>query len=195
MAELLRDDAVVSFENEELVLVDAEDREVGHLSKSACHDGSGLRHRAFSIFVFDKAGDVLLQKRSRGKRLWGGYWANSCCSHPRRGETMALATRRRLREELGLECALEFVFKFEYQAGFRGIGAEHELCWVYVGTATAPVRANRNEIEAWRFVSPAALDSEVADHPERFTPWLKLEWRRLREEFGARLPLPASESR
>jgi isopentenyl-diphosphate delta-isomerase len=185
---------VVSFESEELVLVDADDRDIGHRSKAACHDGQGLRHRAFSLFIFNSAGDVLLQQRSRSKRLWGGYWANSCCSHPHCGENMAQATRRRLREELGMNCALQFVFKFEYQASYRGIGTEHELCWVYVGSSDEPVRANGNEIEAWRYVSPPALDLEIASHPERFTPWLALEWQRLRSEFNEQLPLAARHS-
>lgn len=182
-------DKIVSFESEELILVDSDDREIGHDSKAACHDGDGTLHRAFSLFIFNERGELLLQQRGREKRLWPGYWANSCCSHPRRGETMTEATQRRLRQELGFECPLEFVFKFEYHADFGGLGAEHELCWVYTGVAPADaVRANVNEIEATRFVTPAELDREIAATPAQFTPWLKLEWQRLRGEFRDRLP-------
>ena len=182
MADVLQTHATVSFDAEQLILVDADDRPVGQASKTACHDGSGQRHRAFSLFIFNQHGELLLQQRSRGKRLWPGYWANSCCSHPRQGESMELATERRLHQELGMRCPLRFLFKFEYHADYRGLGAEHELCWVYSGTCTEPVRANATEIEAWRFVTPAELDHEITTHPERFTPWLQLEWERLRHD-------------
>ncbi|HET7359607.1 MAG TPA: isopentenyl-diphosphate Delta-isomerase [Rhodanobacteraceae bacterium] len=190
MAEALAQprDTVVSFDDEPLILVDHDDNVVGHDSKAACHDGDGVLHRAFSLFVFNEKGELLLQQRAADKRLWPGYWANSCCSHPRRGESMEQATQRRLQQELGLQCPLEYLFKFEYQADYEGLGSEHELCWVYVGRTAAPVRANATEIAAWRFVAPDALDREMAATPDRFTPWLKLEWQRLRGEFNQRLP-------
>jgi isopentenyl-diphosphate delta-isomerase len=188
LADIRQAYATVSSEAEELVLVDADDRVRGYASKAACHDGQGDLHRAFSLFVFNAEGELLLQQRSAGKRLWPGYWANSCCSHPRRGESLDEATQRRLLQELGMRCALRYLFKFEYHADYRGLGAEHELCSVYVGQTAAPVQANRSEVAAWRFVSPAALDAEMAAHPERFTPWLKLEWQRLRRDFNTDLP-------
>lgn len=184
-------DAVVSFDSEELVLVDSDDREIGYRDKAACHDGHGTLHRAFSLFVFNPRGELLLQQRSKSKRLWPGYWANTCCSHPRRGETMADATARRLAEEMGMRCDLRYLFKFEYQADYRDLGAEHELCRVYVGQTADSVRANANEVESTRFIAPAALDAEIAAEPGHFTPWLKMEWRRLRSEFDAALPLCA----
>ncbi|MGH7129641.1 MAG: isopentenyl-diphosphate Delta-isomerase, partial [Planctomycetaceae bacterium] len=146
--------------------MDEEDREIGSLDKAACHDGSGVLHRAFSLFIFNDRGELLLQQRSTTKRLWPGYWANSCCSHPRRGETMAEATQRRLLQELGLECPLEYLYKFQYHAEFGDLGAEHELCHVYVGSTAAPVRPNANEIEGWRFIAPIELDRELATTPE-----------------------------
>jgi len=182
------DNRVVSFDSERLILVDAADREIGHASKADAHAGKGILHRAFSLFVFNSAGALLLQQRATGKPLWPGYWANSCCSHPRGGEDMDTATRRRLREELGFACPLEFVYKFQYHAEYGEDGSETELCWVYVGTSDAPVRVNATEIAAWRYVMPEALDREIAETPEHFTPWLKLEWQRLRGEFADRLP-------
>lgn len=187
MAEALERDAVVSSEAEPLILVDADDREIGHASKAACHDGHGVLHRAFSLFVFNERGELLLQQRSPEKRLWPGYWSNSCCSHPRQGEAMREATQRRLQQELGFRCALRYLYKFEYQVDYGELGAEHELCSVYLGRTGAPVRANRNEVSAWRHVSPAELDREIAEHPEDFTPWLKLEWHRLRHDFSEEL--------
>lgn len=186
MSEILcgGDHPVVSSESELLVLVDEDDREIGHRSKAECHDGAGTLHRAFSLFVFDDAGRVLLQQRSASKRLWPLYWSNSCCSHPRRGESMHVATARRLREELGIECDLTFLYKFVYQADYRGLGTEHELCWVYAGRSSEQIRANPNEIAQLRFVTPAELDGELAATPEAFTPWLHLEWRRLRQEHA-----------
>ncbi len=191
MAEIEQTHVTVSSDGEELILVDAEDRVRGYGSKGACHDGQGDLHRAFSLFVFNPEGALLLQQRSPSKRLWPGYWANSCCSHPRRDETMDVATQRRLLQEMGMRCELRYLFKFEYQAEYQGLGAEHELCSVYVGQTAAPVQANSNEVAAWRFVSPADLDAEMSTHPGHFTPWLKLEWQRLRRDFNDALPVTA----
>ncbi len=189
MAEAPRpgDTAVVSHESEELILVDRDDVEIGYLSKAACHDGAGVLHRAFSLFIFNPDGELLLQQRSAQKRLWPMFWSNSCCSHPRRGESMRLAVNRRLSQELGMRSRLKFLYKFCYHAPFDARGSERELCWVYVGTSADPVRANRNEIAAWRFVDPGELNAEIEAEPDRFTPWLKLEWQRLQQDFRAEL--------
>ena len=178
---------VVSSEAEQLILVDEDDREQGFLSKASCHDGAGVLHRAFSAFLFNAAGELLLQQRADSKRLWPGYWSNSCCSHPRRGESMATATERRLGEELNLAADLEFVYKFRYQATYGDLGAEHELCHVFVGRIGGDVRPNEEEIAAIRFVSAQALDTELSEYPERFTPWFKLEWDALTTDHAAML--------
>jgi len=180
-------DRIVSSEEEPLIRVDSADRIIGTLDKSACHDGTGLLHRAFSIFVFNGRGELLLQQRHPDKRLWPSYWSNSCCSHPRAGETMDIAVARRLQQELGLSADLRFLYKFEYRAAFGDVGTEHELCWVYVGTTDAKPVINTTEIAEWRWVAPDALDAELERAPERFTPWFKLEWRRIRSEFAAAL--------
>jgi isopentenyl-diphosphate Delta-isomerase len=136
-------------------------------------------HRAFSLFVFNSAGELLLQQRATGKRLWPGYWSNTCCSHPRRGEAMQFAIHRRLREELGLSAELEFLFKFQYQSQYDARGAEHELCSVYAGRCSAWPRRNVHEVAAWRYVAPQALQAEIACAPDQFTPWFKIEWGRI----------------
>lgn len=182
----------VSSESELLILVDENDNEIGTISKADAHDANGTLHRAFSLFIFNDKGELLLQQRSPEKRLWGGYWSNSCCSHPRAGEKMEEAIHRRLEQELGMTANLEFVYKFSYQADFGELGAEHELCWVYVGRATSDVHANVSEISEWRWISPAALDAEMNANPEHFTPWFKLEWERLKQDFGYTLPSPLS---
>ncbi len=184
MAEPVTKSDIVSSEHEPLILVDSQDREVGRLDKSACHDGDGVLHRAFSLFVFNSRRELLIQQRAPGKRLWPSYWSNSCCSHPRAGEDMSEAVGRRLQQELGLSAALRYVYKFEYVARFGELGTEHELCWVYVGSTEDEPVINTTEIGDWRWVAPRALTAELARDGERFTPWFKLEWARLRQEFG-----------
>lgn len=171
-----------------LILVDHEDRDVGFRSKEECHRGQGLLHRAFSVFLFNAAGEVLLQQRSDLKPLWPMYWSNSCCSHPRKGETVAGAAPRRVREELGLDADLTYLYKFEYQAPFGDVGSEHELCYVYAGLSRGQPAADPDEIAAVRYVSPADLTREIAAHPDRFTPWMKMEWERIRADFPGAIP-------
>ena len=186
--QLQTQDEIVSSEAEALILVDPDDRDIGFLDKSACHDGDGVLHRAFSLFIFNPEGELLLQQRAGEKRLWPEYWSNSCCSHPRRGETMDLAVQRRLQQELGMSADLQFTFKFEYQARFGDLGTEHELCWVYVGQTRQQPVINVTEIKDWRWADPARLSQAIAADPQSYTPWLIMEWERLNREFADRLP-------
>jgi isopentenyl-diphosphate Delta-isomerase len=172
-------------DSESLILVDEADREVGHLDKARCHQGRGVLHRAFSLLIFNPAGELLLQQRAPTKRLWPLYWSNSCCSHPRRAETMEAAIHRRLYEELGLRCPLHFLFKFQYQAQFDAAGAEQELCSVFVGRSGDPVRVDPHEIAAWRWISPQHLQAELAAGADRFTPWFVMEWERIWRDHRA----------
>jgi isopentenyl-diphosphate delta-isomerase len=178
---------IVSSEDELLVLVDAADNETGHLTKAECHDGDGVLHRAFSVFLFNGRGETLLQQRGADKRLWPLYWSNSCCSHPRQGESIEIATLRRLQDELNVSASLEFVYKFSYQARFGEAGSENEMCSVFLGRLDGEPQANTTEIEEMRFVSADILSDELAANPNMFTPWFKLEWQRLTEEFGETL--------
>ena len=178
---------VVSYDDEPLILVDEHDREVGTLDKASCHDGDGMLPRAFSLFVFNPEGETLLQKRHPDKQLWPGFWSNACCSHPRRGESLPQAVLRRAEEELGLIVVPEYLFKFQYQASFEGVGSEHELCSVFVAHGSGVPRINATEIAEWRWISPGDLDRDIDTAPGQYTPWLKLEWQRLRTEFLARI--------
>ena len=171
---------IVSSDAEPLILVDDQDRELGFRSKGDCHVGKGVLHRAFSIFVFNGDNELLLQKRSREKLLWPNYWSNTCCSHPRRGEAMEQAVSRRLTQELGFDCPLEFLYKFKYHAQYGAVGAEHEYCSVYYGRYDGPVDVNVSEIADWRFVGVSALERELSVAPETFTPWFKMEWVHIR---------------
>ena len=176
-------DEIVSNDAEQLILVDELDREVGFKAKTECHLGKGTLHRAFSIFVFNRDNELLLQQRSPSKMLWPNYWSNTCCSHPRRGESMDVAVSRRLTQELGFDCPLEFLYKFKYRAEFGAIGAEHEYCWVYYGRYDGRVDVNVNEIAAWRYIGVEALEDELAAAPDTFTPWFKMEWQHIRANY------------
>lgn len=178
---------IVSSEREALILVDTADNVVGYRDKSGCHDGDGILHRAFSLFIFNDAGQLLIQRRAGNKRLWPDYWSNSCCSHPRRDESMDLAVQRRLEQELGMHCVLNYAYKFEYSAKFRDLGTEHELCSVYLGqTAEEPI-INTTEIRDWCWIEPTEMTQALVDRADTFTPWLTLEWQRLNQDFKALL--------
>lgn len=174
----------VSSPSERLILVDSDDRAIGTLSKADCHKGSGVLHRAFSVFIFNRQGDVLLQRRSAEKPLWPLYWSNACCSHPRDGEDMEVALHRRMREELGIECPLSFLYKFQYQADFGEAGAENELCSVYAGQHDGPFDPNEAEIADLRFFGRRELAAKLEQEPEHFTPWFLLEWQRIEQGLG-----------
>jgi len=173
----------VSNPAEPLILVDSQDRELGQLSKAECHAGEGVLHRAFSIHLINGRGEVLLQQRSAAKPLWPLYWSNSCCSHPRAGETMASAVHRRLQQELGLACELHYLYKFEYQARYKNLGTEREVCWVYLGRCDQPPQADPKELASWCYCSPAEIDRMLTREEQGFTPWFKLEWQQLKRDF------------
>ena len=175
---------IVSDEAELLILVDSEDQPIGELDKAACHNGEGKLHRAFSLFVLNSKGQILLQKRAKNKRLWGGYWSNSCCSHPRVGESMVDAVVRRSEQELGLAVDAKFVYKFEYSAKFGEAGSERELCSIYVAQTSDEPVFNTEEISACRWVSPAKLAKALVDNADHYTPWLKMEWDTLRRDHS-----------
>ena len=175
--------STVSFDNEMLFVVDENDQVLGYEDKISCHSGAGILHRAFSIFIFNSQGQLLLQKRSDQKLLWPHFWSNSCCSHPRKNEWLERSTLRRLREELGFSTDLKFLFKFQYQAHYENIGSENEICSVFAGKYDGEVSVNENEISDWKFVDAGELDEMIAETPDQFTPWFKMEWERIRNEF------------
>jgi isopentenyl-diphosphate delta-isomerase len=158
---------------EELILVDAHDRELGAGEKLQVHLAGAL-HRAFSVFIFDRRGRLLMQKRAAGKYHSAGLWSNTACGHPCPGERTAAAARRRLREEMGLDCELREAFEFLYRAELEGALVEHEYDHVFVGTLDegdpAPDPA---EVEDWRWVGMDELRRGLREEPHRYTYWLK----------------------
>jgi len=160
---------------DDLILVDEEDCEVGCCEKVACHLGRGKLHRAFSIWILNSCGEVLIARRAGCKMLWGGFWSNSCCSHPRVGESLEGACVRRTVEELGISCALDFVYKFMYSARFGDVGSEREVCSVFVGVCDDLPMLDVDEVSEFRFVSLESLVEEVRVFQGRFTPWFLVE--------------------
>ncbi|MEM1190177.1 MAG: isopentenyl-diphosphate Delta-isomerase [Pseudomonadota bacterium] len=173
----------VSSPSEELILVDSNDCVLGHASKLRAHAGDGMLHRAFSVFLFDSRQRLLLHRRSALKPLWPGYWTNSCCSHPRRGEQLTASVNRRLWEELGCEAArLQRLCAFEYHARYADIGSEHELCHVFVALLNerSSVAAHPQEISEMTWVDCDEVDAMMREQRPDLTPWFRKEWALLR---------------
>lgn len=173
----------VSFNDENLIVVDENNQILGYQDKETCHQGEGILHRAFSIFLFNDAGEVLLQQRSAEKPLWPLIWSNSCCSHPRKGENLDQSTRRRLAEELGINSNLQYLYTFRYHARYKDIGSEHEICAVFIGKSNDQIQVNPTEIADWKWVSQHELTSRIESEPEHYSPWMKMEWARLQRDY------------
>lgn len=163
---------------EQVVLVDTEDRELGTMEKMLAHE-KGVLHRAFSIFVFNSKGEMLLQQRALHKYHSPGLWTNTCCSHPRPGESLQDAVERRIEEEMGMQCEMKEVFHFVYKAGFDNGLIEHELDHVFTAISDDEPNINPDEVASWKYISTADLEQEIANHPDQFTPWLKIAFPQL----------------
>jgi len=159
--------------NEMVILVDQDDRETGTMEKMAAHE-QGLLHRAFSVFVFNTRGEILMQQRATGKYHSGGLWTNTCCSHPRPGEPLEVAARRRLREEMGLSCELREKFSFIYFAPLANSLIEYEFDHVFTGITDANPAANPSEVESWKYMSQSAVTKDMLLHSEQYTEWFKI---------------------
>ncbi len=163
---------------ERVVLVDDQDREIGTEEKLKAHL-SGKLHRAISIFIFNDNQEMLLQQRALSKYHSGGLWSNSCCSHPRPGETPLAAATRRLKEEMGIECELQKAFHFIYKAPLDNNLKEFEFDHVFVGHFNGEPVLNPQEACAWKWVGFSDLEKEMQLHPEQFTVWFKAIWRKV----------------
>jgi isopentenyl-diphosphate delta-isomerase len=173
----------ILFPEELLILVDEEDNIVGYENREKCHQGKGLLHRAFSIFIFNDHTQLLIQRRNAEKDLWPLHWSNSVCSHPRKKESYEEAAMRRLKEELGFETPLHLLFKFQYHARFKNIGSENEMCAVYIGKTNGVVRVNHMEIVEWKYIDLKKLNKNIAAQPHDYTPWFKMEWEQIQMHY------------
>jgi farnesyl-diphosphate farnesyltransferase len=169
---------ISSRESEEVVLVNEKDEVVGVEEKIKTHQ-LGVLHRAFSIFIFNSEGLLLLQKRTRTKYHSKGLWSNTCCGHPRLNETTQQASRRRLREEMGFDCKMKEVFQFVYRAKLDGGLIEHEYDHVFVGEFEGDPLPDKNEVDDWKWINLAALNLDLQNNPEIYTCWFKIALDRL----------------
>lgn len=158
---------------ENVILVDKNDKEIGTMPKMQAHL-SGALHRAFSIFIFNKKGQLLLQQRALNKYHSGGKWTNTCCSHPRIGEQTKDAANRRLLEEMGMKCELTYGFNFLYKADVEDGLLEHEYDHVYFGFTDDKPVLNLDEVAAYKYIDLENLSKDLKNHPEQYTEWLKI---------------------
>ncbi len=168
--------------NEEIILVDENDNPVGCETKLRAHEDGGKLHRAFSIFVFDSGGKLLLQRRAKKKYHFGGLWSNTCCSHPKKGEELQNAAHTRLQQEFGFDTQLKEIFSFLYRASDAGSGlTEHEFDHVFCGEFSGEAHPNPDEIDDWKWVDPAELLADLENNPDDYTPWFKIAVQRVIE--------------
>jgi isopentenyl-diphosphate delta-isomerase len=158
---------------EYVVLVDSDNNELGLMEKQEAHQ-KALLHRAFSVFIFNKKGELMLQQRALNKYHSGGLWTNTCCSHPRSGETTLAAAHRRLKEEMGFDCELTERFSFIYKTPFDNGLSEHELDFVFTGVFDGIPQLNTSEVASYRWISLETLIQELHEHPEHFTSWFRI---------------------
>jgi isopentenyl-diphosphate delta-isomerase len=165
---------------QEVILVNEKDEQVGVMEKMAAHE-KALLHRAFSIFIFNEDGLMLLQKRAASKYHSPGLWTNACCSHPIPGEATHDAALRRLHEELGFTTPVEKAFHFTYTASFENGLTEHEFDHVYLGQYDGPIHHDPNEVEVYRYLSVSDIQNEITESPASFTPWFLIAFPLLKD--------------
>jgi isopentenyl-diphosphate delta-isomerase len=169
-----------AMNEEQVILVNENDESVGVMDKMEVHK-KGLLHRAFSVFIFDSRGQILLQQRSDIKYHGAGLWTNACCSHPRTGESTMEAAQRRLYEELGFKTELEEIFSFTYRAEVENQLIEHEFDHVFAGEYNGDIRPNPDEVAGYCFTAMGQIRNELATKPEKFTSWFRIAFPRIEE--------------
>lgn len=167
---------------DKLILVNEWDQVIGQMGKQEVHE-KGYLHRAFSVFIFNTKGQMLLQQRSQTKYHSPGLWTNACCSHPSYGEELNDAVARRLMEEMGLSCPVTHVFQFQYRAVLDQGMIEHELDHVFIGISEDTPYPDREEVQHFRYEYPDLLKKEMEANPDQFTVWFKQCFDRVMESY------------
>jgi isopentenyl-diphosphate delta-isomerase len=157
----------------EVILVDEQDQQLGVMEKMEAHR-QGLLHRAFSVFIFNDKGEMLLQRRSMNKYHSGGLWTNACCSHPRPGEHVQRAAQRRLHEEMGFVTSIEEIFDFIYRSPFENGLTEHEFDHVFIGIYDDLIDPDKKEVSDFCFKSLEEIKSSLQSHPSQYTAWFHI---------------------
>lgn len=165
---------------EYVVLVDELDNKVGLMEKMEAHINPTL-HRAFSIFIFNSKNEMLLQQRALSKYHTPGLWTNTCCSHPRDGESLHDAANRRLQEEMGMQCELKEAFSFIYKADVMQGLVEHEFDHVFIGTSDDLPIINKDEVESFRYDTIENIKADIERNPQNYTAWFKIAFDKLLE--------------
>jgi isopentenyl-diphosphate delta-isomerase len=165
---------------EQVILVDELDNEIGTKEKMQAHR-EALLHRAFSVFIFNKKGELLLQRRALNKYHSPGLWTNTCCSHPRPNEQLINAAKRRLIEEMGFVCDLNYQFNFIYKASLDQGMTEHELDHVFFGTYEDEIKLNPEEVAEYKFISMEELQNSINKQPQLFTEWFKIVFEKVKK--------------
>ncbi len=160
---------------DEVILVDTNDCQTGTMEKMEAHE-KGLLHRAFSVFILNNSGRILLQRRASGKYHSPGLWTNTCCSHPRPGEPVEIAAVRRLQEEMGIKCSLKKLFTFIYRAEFDNGLTEHELDHVFAGISDSIPVLNTEEADDYEYVDPDYLSKDIEKFPGKYTIWFRIAY-------------------
>jgi isopentenyl-diphosphate delta-isomerase len=169
---------------EEVILVDEHDSPLGAMEKLEAHR-KALLHRAFSVFIFNRKGEMLLQQRALGKYHSAGLWTNACCSHPRPGEDTREAALRRLKEELGFTTDLEKIFDFTYRSEFGNGLTEFEFDHVFAGVYDGPIFPNKEEVSDYYFKSLDEIRASLESNPLRYTSWFHLAFPRVSDRAAA----------
>ncbi|HIH07596.1 MAG TPA: isopentenyl-diphosphate Delta-isomerase [Candidatus Nitrosotenuis sp.] len=159
-----------------LILVDENDNPIGTEEKVKCHLPNGKLHRAFTVLLFDRNHRLLLTRRSETKMLWPGDWDGTVASHPRKTETYVSSAERRLPEEIGASCKLDYLFKFEYHVPYKDIGSENEICGTLIGIVSDDFQMKlvEDEISEIKWISESELFSDIMKNPETYCPWMLL---------------------
>jgi|TARA_B110000495_G_C22881034_1_gene513822 isopentenyl-diphosphate delta-isomerase len=158
---------------ERVILVDENDTPLGTMEKMEAHE-KGVLHRAFSVFIFNTEGEMLLQQRAFSKYHSGGLWTNTCCSHPKEAESTMEAAHRRLKEEMGFDCEIKEVFDFIYKKKLDKGLTEHELDHVFIGEYEGEIKFNPEEVNAYTYKAVQEVLIEVVQFPEKYTEWFKI---------------------
>jgi len=169
----------------QVILVDENDRQHGFMEKMEAHE-KALLHRAFSVFVFNAKGEMLLQQRAFNKYHSGGLWTNACCSHPQPGEETLSAAKRRLKEETGLEIPLQKIFDFVYKAAFENGLTEYEFDHVFAGEYNGKIKFNTDEIMDVCYKDMDVIRLELRSHPHHYTSWFLLAFPKVEDWWNQR---------
>ena len=164
----------MSQTEEQVVLVDEQGKEIRLMGKTEAHQ-KGILHKAISVIIFNSKGEMLIQQRAFTKYHWAGIWSNTCCSHPREGETFIDAAQRRLKEELGIVTTLKPEFHFTYQAKDEKSGlTEHEYDWVFTVIFDEPFEFNKHEINAIKWIKKEELEKDMKAYPDQYSFWFPI---------------------